>query len=128
VSSVHQTTSLRTTLLSPYTLQQILSKSSRGSRNSFATMTRAQQTVSIGLLFASVYTPYDLHQAAPLTGETALSGTVPPAHSTSKHNFRRDNTSCALYHFNLVAHGQVWPSHDLSQMQQLLCDCFMDYN
>lgn len=104
VYSVLQTTSLRTTLLSTKIALHIVSISSKTSGKKIKAMTRAQQTVSIGLLFASVCANRLRKIYAKqykLTAETALSCTIPATHPTSEHNFRRDNTSCRLCYFNL---------------------------
>ena len=68
-----------------------------------AKMTRAQQTISIGLLVTSVRkAPFleaiasTLFNSARANRNTVLSRSLPSAHPTSKSRFRRDTTSCTF--------------------------------
>lgn len=94
---------MRTTLLYSAPTHNTSSPSSRADNHTSAKMTRAQQTVSIGLLFASVckpsfhspsYITYEQHQ---LTTDIALPRTLSTTHPTSKHNFSGNNTSCTSW-------------------------------
>lgn len=85
--------------------------------SSIATMTRAQQTISIGLLVTSVRKPLfiTLRDATELTRITALLGTLPSTYSSATSNLKRDNPSCTSCRlptrnsFSLFARASLHP-------------------